>query len=112
VTYPTDASGYNLPAAAYILNTETNEFVGTLFSSAPEGMVLTNADGSAAFPASGEAVWMLLSCMNPGSIPNCSDQTGAGHLVGFTFPSGAVISNVVVASDAGNAAGETLAFPR
>jgi DNA-binding beta-propeller fold protein YncE len=81
-----------LPASAYLLNTATNKFVQTLFASAPGNMVLTNTAGAVAFAPNGKSVWMLLTCYTPGSIPNCSDQSGAVYLAGFSLPSGEQIS--------------------
>jgi YVTN family beta-propeller protein len=106
-------NSYPMAASAYLLNTSTNKFVQTLFSSAPGGMAIINSAGAAAFAPNGKSVWMLLSC-GVNAVPNCSDESGQIYLAGFSIPSGAVISYQAVPGQFWDNADykQSIAFPR
>jgi len=104
-------TGVETPASAYLLNTFTNKFVGTLFSTAPGGMAVTNSASAAAFAPDGKSVWMLLSC-RAATMPNCSDESQQIYLAGFSLPSGAAISYQALPGEVAGNSDQSLAFPR
>ena len=94
-------------AMAYMVNTSTNAPVAEFITTFP-GNTSPLTVGSAAFAPDGNSVWMLLSCIGIVLVQNCTTVNNAAvELVGFSFPSGAVIGTTPVSSDA-----RTIAFPR
>jgi DNA-binding beta-propeller fold protein YncE len=79
--------GVTLPASAYLLNTATNKFVGTVFTSAPGGTVVPNKAGGAAIAPDGRSVWMLLACGPAAPVEGCVSDNNQLFLAGFSLPS-------------------------
>jgi hypothetical protein len=75
------------PASAYLLNTATNKFIGTVFTSAPGGTIVPNKAAGVAIAPDGRSVWMLLACGPAVPVEGCVNDNNELYLAGFSLPS-------------------------